>query len=136
MKKCNTCNTELDKSEYFKLNGSPDGLMKICKTCYTNKYKGDIYSTIKVCSSCEMELSLNNFYRDKNQKDGRKPVCKTCHKELWNGGNKVILIEDSNLQEDEIEMTKEVLRGLGYEYGNPNRTVYQQFLERHPQLKK
>lgn len=91
---------------------------------------------MKICVECGLELFLDNFHRDKNQRDGYKPVCKSCSKELWNGGNKVILIEDSSLKEEDIETTKEILRGLGYEYGNPERTVYQQFLERHPQLKK
>ena len=80
----------------------------------------------RICSICDVEKDITKYATPKNN------ICQTCS----NLRNRTVIgIEDSLLSPMEIQQTRDILEGLGY-FLNSDKTIHQQWLDRHPELKK
>lgn len=98
MKKCGTCNNNLDDSFFYKRTASKDGLANVCKKCandycknwsLVNKDKASVYYdnmkkrekivvNKKTCVYCKEERDTSFFTPCKTSRDGFRAKCKTC----------------------------------------------------------
>jgi len=80
----------------------------------------------KYCKACDELKTPEEFHSQGTN------ICRKC---MWARQNRPLGIDNSMLTEVEKDSARVLLRALGYEL-NSDRTIHQQFLERHPELKK
>jgi hypothetical protein len=80
----------------------------------------------RVCTICKVEKDITRYATPKNN------ICQLCA----NIRNRTFMgLADSQLSPMEIQQTKDILEGLGY-FLDSDKTIHQQWLDRHPELKK
>lgn len=101
-KKCSTCKTIKNFTEFFYDKAQKDGLSTKCKECILqyrkenredmlekqkarNKARAEkekIHVTGRVCSQCKEYKPSSEFWKSKHTVDGLYPCCKVCKKQL------------------------------------------------------
>ena len=112
LKKCNTCDQNLQLSEFTKNKLSFDGFKHICKKCKNNKdkqnqLKDNYYITeqiiTKECFTCKQIKSTKEFRTRQSSKDKLNPNCKDCLKltdKIYREENKEEIDKKRNLSEN------------------------------------
>jgi hypothetical protein len=89
------------------------------------------------CRICGAFKSENDFYKSKKTKWGIDTKCKEHYtrKEPDDDGEMDYLKLNSITEQDFID-TQILLQKMGYKFGPNEKSVHEQFMDRHPDLKK
>lgn len=92
-----------------------------------------------VCKECMEWKPVNDYYghshRSMNNRYGKMILCKKCFIRYNNEKTKERKIKIEKNSPEWIEINT-LFERMGYDTSDTERTIYQQFLDRHPELKK
>lgn len=81
---CNKCGIEKELSLFPKRKGTPLGIRKTCKSCYSTSPR-EVFSIpeTKVCNACGVEKHHSCYHRTKRTKQGLVHKCKECWRKSY-----------------------------------------------------
>ena len=116
-KRCVSCETTKDLSEFTTALENTDGKKNTCKICSNKRRKENMEkrrSELKInpvekeCNICRTIVNIEKFCKDSSRKDGYKNVCLDCHKQAQKNRKQTKVVDEKKCRRcDEIKPVSE-----------------------------
>lgn len=106
-KSCNVCNETKTLDDFYRDKNAPDGRMRRCKECHTEKQRVSVTQIIiteKSCTACKVTKPVSEFYKASRARDGYRIYCAECSRAKVNATyckNKDRYLETKRLKRQE-----------------------------------